>query len=286
MSDSSEWPVLLGSQRKKYLAFCFGSVDGTPRGIANKFDRRRLQARYRYEEAYAALWQADALRFCESAADKEAVVIAAHNSQATTEAWHRKALKRPALLHAGLMKSFIQPFDPEYDSMYLDDYCETGSNHEGPVRAMRLGVPESRVKFVCFRAWSPDETPENVPQEWKQWFDEQMAYQREAHDEALEDICRHYGSKSGKPADIPAGNHAAATTYWRRWQARQEMRAAFELELYRIGYDEMKADEAEAAAERKAQEIIEGIERQVEDAAWDILQDVLAEEEQYCGFGS
>lgn len=278
MSDRSEWPVLLGSQRKKYLARCFGSTDGTPQGIANKFDRQRLRARYRYERAYGALWQADALRFCETAQDKEAATLAAHHSRATNEAWHRKALGRPALLHNGRMKSFIQPFNPEHETLDFDYYCETGSRHEGPVSAMKARVPDSRVKYVCYRAWSPDETPENVPAEWKPWFDEQMAYQQEAHDEALEDVCRHFESKTGKPADIPESNHAAAATYWRRWQALQEMRAAYELELYRIGADELKAEEAEEAAERRADKMIAEIERQVEDAAYDILQEVLDEQ--------
>lgn len=254
MSEAAEWPALLGAQRRKYLARCFGSVDGSVAGVANPFDRRRLKARCRYEEQYAALWQADALRFCETAADKDAAIVAAHHSQASTEAWHRKALKRPALLHSGLMKSFTQPFSREFDTMPLDDYCESGSRHEAPVSAMRARVPESRVKYVCFRAWSPDETPENVPQDWKLWSEDQMAYQREAHDESLEAICRHYGSNTGKPADIPEENHAAAATYWRRWQARQEMRAAFELELHRIGHDELKAEEAaqKLADEREA----------------------------------
>ncbi|WLA65671.1 hypothetical protein [Bradyrhizobium diazoefficiens] len=278
MSESAEWPALLGSQRKQYLARCFGSVDGSVAGVANPFDRRRLKARYRYEEQYAALWQADALRFCETAADKEAAILAAHHSQAETEAWHRKALKRPASLHSGLMKSFTKPFNPEYDTMYLDDYCESGSRHEGPVSAMRARVPESRIKYLCFRAWSSDETPENVPEEWKPWFDEQMAYQREAHDESLEVVCRHYGSKTGRPADIPKSNHAAAATYWRRWQARHEMRAAFEYELYVTDAEEQMEREAEDAAERKAEEVIEGIERQIEEAAQDILQDILDEQ--------
>lgn len=274
MSDASEWPVLLGSQRKKYLARCFGSTDGTPEGIADEFDRQRLRARYRYEEAYAVLWQADALRFCESAADKEAAVIDAHHSQAKTEAFHRKALKRPALLHAGLMECFTQPFNPEYDTMHLDDYCETGSRHEGPVGAMKASVPESRVKFVCLWAGSRDETSENVPSERRLAFDQQMEFQSQWFDEALEEISTWFGSKTGKPADIPTANHAAAACYWRRWQARQEMRAAFELELARIEAAEREADEAEEAAERKAEEIIADIERSVENAAYAILDEI------------
>ncbi|MHC2278731.1 hypothetical protein ACVME8_005342 [Bradyrhizobium diazoefficiens] len=56
-------------------------------------------------------------------------------------------------------------------------------------------------------------------------------------------VSRTSTAQTGKPADIPPVSHAAAATYWRLWQALQEMRAAFELELCRIDFDEMKTEE-------------------------------------------
>ena len=254
MSDMSHWPPLVGKQRRQYLARCFGSVDGTASGIANRHDRRRFKARIRLEESYAELWQADAGRFCETAEDVERAKTAAHHSIAELEAFHRNALKRPVLLHGGLMAKFIEPFG-ENDQMPLDAYCTIGSAHEAPVSAMRARIPEARAKYVAFRAWSSDETPEGVPAKWRKQFDASMEYQREGYEEALEDVCRHYGSESGRRSDIPATNHAAAACYWRRWQARQEMRCEFELELLRIDTDQWEAEQAAEARKRAVRAI-------------------------------
>ncbi|BAL73745.1 hypothetical protein [Bradyrhizobium cosmicum] len=276
-TDESKFPSLLNKRRKEYLCRVFGSENGAVAGIQSEWDRMRLLARFRFEEAYARLWISDALRFCETAEDREEAIMAAHHSVAETEAWHRKALKRPALLHNGLMAKFIQPFG-ENARMPMDNYCTVGSAHESPVTAMCAQVSISRVRHLCYRAWSPDKTPGNVPEDWKPWFRDELEYQQQAYDAALETICRHYGSATGLPADIPAANHAAAACYWRRWQARQEMKARFEHDLYVIDHEEQQAHEAEEAAERKAEEVIDGIERHIEDVARGILYDVLAEQ--------
>ncbi|MCK1284058.1 hypothetical protein IVB41_08915 [Bradyrhizobium sp. 44] len=249
MTAETNFAKAPGKQRRMYLARCFGSTDGTVRGVADKWDRKRLLARYTMEAGYSALWESDELRFCETAADLEAAKTRSHHSLCVLEAWHRKALKRSALLHAGEMKSFLEPFG-ENDQMPMDQYCAVGSNHESAVSAMRSRVPESRVRYVSYRAWSPDETPENVPDEWKPWFAAEMEYQQQAYEQSLENICRHYGSESGKPAEIPSANHPAAACYWRRWQARQEMKARFEYDLYVIAANEMAAEGAAQALTR------------------------------------
>ncbi|MDN3278713.1 hypothetical protein QWJ07_30935 [Frankia sp. RB7] len=274
MTDST-FAKAPGKYRRMYLARCFGSTDGKVRGVASKWDRRRLRARFALETAHSELWESDELRFCETAADLEEAKERSHQSVCVLEAWHLKALKRPALLHAGLMKNLIEPFG-QNARMPMDDYCTVGSAHESPVTAMRACVSESRIRHLCYRAWSSDETPENVLEDWKPWFAAEMEYQQQAYDESLEKICRQYGSESGKPTDIPVANHAAAACYWRRWQARQEMKARFEHDLYVIAAEEMAAKER---AEREAEER----RRAAEDAA--AAAEQAAEDARPFGFG-
>ncbi|AMA55047.1 hypothetical protein BCCGELA001_01340 [Bradyrhizobium sp. CCGE-LA001] len=160
----------------------------------------------------------------------------------------------------------------------MDDYCGEGSPTESPVTSMVARIPKDRLKYIAYRAWSPDSRAETVPDDWRPWYSEQFAYQEARYEQALEHVCRHYGSATGRPADIPKTNHAAAACYWRRWTARQEMLCRFEYELYVINAEEQMEREAENAAGRKAEAIIEGIERQIEDVAQDILRDILDEQ--------
>lgn len=237
--DETTFAKTPGKQRRMWLAKVLDSVDGTAHGIANNGDRERYQARVAFESAYSELWEADAIRFAETTADVEAAKTESHHSVAVTEAWHRRALKRPALL-AGKKQSLLEPFG-EHDRMPLDDYCTVGSTHESPVTAMRAIVPAARLEFVALQAGSPDGTAENVPAENRKWFEEAMEFQKQAYAEDLESVCRHYGSATGLPADIPDANHAAASCYWRRWRTRNSSRCELQTELWKI-------DAAEAAA--------------------------------------
>lgn len=281
-TEQSNWPRAPGRHRRAYLAHQFGSHDGTGAGIANEFDRRRYHARIRLESAFSTLCTQDALRFCTTQTDVEAAQEQAHQSVAEQEAWHREALKRPALLHSGNAYKFCLPFGDDDGKhrnwTWMDDYCDEGSPIESPVTDMVARIPKGRLKLLAFGAWSPDSLGETVPKEFQPDYSRKFAFQEAWFEQALEDICRHYGSTTGRPADIPKSNHAAAACYWRRWTARQEMLCKFEYDLYVIATEESEAHEAEDAAERKAEEVIEGIERQIEEAAQDILQDILDEQ--------
>ncbi|MBR0982338.1 hypothetical protein [Bradyrhizobium liaoningense] len=278
--EQSNWPRAPGRHRKAYLARQFGSYDGRPESIPDPFARRRYRARIKLESAFSTLWKQDALRFCTTPADVEAAKRRAHQSVAELEAWHRKALQRPALLHSGNAFKFCLPFGDDdekyYDWTWMDDYCDEGSPTEAPVTSMVAQIPEGRLKLIACCAGSPDSRAETVPDDWRPWYSEQFAYQEASYEQALEDICRHYGP-TGRPVDIPKSNHAAAACYWRRWTARQEMLSRFEYELHVIDAEEQKEREAEEAAERKAEDFVRAVERQIEDAAYAILDDVLSE---------
>ncbi|MEY9220672.1 hypothetical protein [Bradyrhizobium ottawaense] len=274
MSDESKWPPLIGKQRIRYLCYRFGSVDGTLDGIANPFDRRRCEARIEYERDYARLWQNEATRDCESASDLEGAQLKAHHSIAELEAFHRQALKRPALLRSAGFRMFLEPFSEPL--MPLDLYC-TSPGHDKP-RALRAILPKARKRRTALVWGASDENAKSVPAEFHDGYTEALKAEAEGLDDDLEQVARHYGSKTGKPADIPSENRATASRYWRRFMSRFEALCLYELELERIAVDEQMEREADEAAERKAEELVQSIERQIEDAAYAILDDVLAEQ--------
>lgn len=274
MSTESHWPPTIGKQRIRYLATSFNSSNSTVAGVANEFDRRRLEARIEFERAYSRIWQNEATRECRNANDLEAAKMEAHHSVAVLEAFHRTELKRPARLR-GNMSSFLDPFAGELTPFEI--YCE-GPALDKP-RTMRATVPDGRKRYVALVHFSDDETPEGVPEEHRAAYDLAMRAETEEQEIILEKTARHYGSTTGAVDDIPTENRATASRYWRRFNAMFAAQTAFELDLTRIAFDEQRAREAEEAAERKAEEVIDGIERQIEDAAQDIFQDILAEQE-------
>ncbi|MCK1283448.1 hypothetical protein IVB41_05800 [Bradyrhizobium sp. 44] len=276
MSEESKWPPLIGKQRIRYLCYTFGSVDGTLRGIANPFNRRRCEARIEFERDYCRIWQNDATRGCNSFEDLEEQKQIAHLSFANLQLGNAELLKRPILL-LGDGHEFCEPFN---DSMPLDAYTEWGYASDAAFKGIpKFALNDARKEYLAVRWHSPDGTAATVPDDYRAAFDEQMEYHTQSLEENRENIAKHYGSSDGSWRGIPQARRAAANRYARLWLARFKSRCEFELALLRITIDEMEAEEAAEAVERKAEEIIEGIERQVEDAAQDILQGILAEQE-------
>ncbi|MEH2504976.1 hypothetical protein V1290_003787 [Bradyrhizobium sp. AZCC 1578] len=116
--SSGKTAPLIGGWRLKYLATSFGSKDGTVKGVANKFDRARLRARIRFEKRWAAQWTRE-LCFYRGSPDgswanvspenRDAALLEDHHALAELEAYHREAMKRPALLR-GTAYKFLEPF--------------------------------------------------------------------------------------------------------------------------------------------------------------------------------
>ncbi|MDD1573071.1 hypothetical protein C7U92_10290 [Bradyrhizobium sp. WBOS7] len=251
------------------LCYLFGSTDGTLRGIANPFDRRRCEARIEYERGYARIWQNDATRSCETAEDLEEQKRLAHLSFATLRASNAELLKRPILLR-GRGRDFCEPFK---DWMPLDDYDDVGFPSD-LATTPKFVLNDARKEYLAVRWHSPDGTARNVPDGYRSAFDEQMEYHTQALEANREDIAKHYGSPYGSWRGIPQARLAAANRYARLWLGRFESRCEFELALLRVTIDEMDAEELD----RKADELIESIERQIEDVAQDILQNILDEQ--------
>jgi hypothetical protein len=111
-------PPLIGSWRIKYLAACFNSTDGTVKGVANKFDRQRLRALIRFEKRFTAQWDREHY-FAHGSPDgsldnlppesRDAALLEAHHGFADLQAFHRDAMRRPALLR-GTAYEFLKPF--------------------------------------------------------------------------------------------------------------------------------------------------------------------------------
>ncbi|TWI02476.1 hypothetical protein LPJ38_09535 [Bradyrhizobium daqingense] len=268
MSEKSKWPPLICKQRIRVLCYLFGSTDGTLRGIANPSDRRRCKARIEYERSYARIWENDATRSCNTAEDLEEQKRLAHLSFATLRASNAELLKRPILLR-GDGQEFCEPFK---DSMPLDDYTEWGYASD-LATTTKFVLNDARKEYLAVRWHSPDGTARNVPDDYRSAFEAQMDYHTQALEANRENIAKHYGSPYGSWRGIPQARLAAANRYARLWLGRFESRCEFELALLRITIDEMDAEEHE----RKAEELIESIERQIEDVAQDILHDILAE---------
>ncbi|MCA1549350.1 hypothetical protein I6F36_21195 [Bradyrhizobium sp. BRP19] len=268
MSEESKWPPLIGKQRARYLCYRFGSEDGTLSGIANPFTRRRCKARIDYERGYARTWQNDATRACNTAEDIEAQKRIAHLSFAALQAGNADLMKRPILLR-GDGREFCDPFE---NSMPLDYYTEWG--HASDLATTpKFVLNDARKEYLAVRWHSPDGTARHVPDDYRSAFEAQMDYHTQALEANRENIAKHYGSPYGSWRGIPQARLAAANRYARLWLGRFESRCEFELALLRITIDEMDAEERE----RKAEELIDSIERQIEDVAQDILQDILAE---------
>ncbi|UPJ50244.1 hypothetical protein IVB30_02070 [Bradyrhizobium sp. 200] len=103
------------------LAMSFGSTDGTIEGVANRFDRARLQARIRFEEREAENRRREILFDSGSpdgsferlpAAKREAALLKARRAHADMHAASRDAMRHPALLRSR-MATFLNPFAEE-----------------------------------------------------------------------------------------------------------------------------------------------------------------------------
>lgn len=114
-------PPLVASSRIRMLALSFGSTDGSIEGVADKFDRARLQARIRYEEREAENRRREILFDSGSpdgsferlpASKREAAILKERRVHADMHAASRDAMRHPAILRSK-MATFLNPFDED-----------------------------------------------------------------------------------------------------------------------------------------------------------------------------
>lgn len=116
--ERSKPPPLTGKANRQWLATCFGSVDGTLRGIKDRFDRQRCEARIAYQERGVAQWRRDVC-FENGSPDGtyerlppekyEAAMLQIQRNFDGVQAACRDDLDRPALLRAK-MDDLLDPW--------------------------------------------------------------------------------------------------------------------------------------------------------------------------------
>lgn len=125
MTERTKPPPLLGKLNRQWLATAFGSTDGTLRGIKDRFDRKRCEARIRFQERFVAQWRrgicidhgsADGSCGKIPQANYEAAMLQIHHTFEDVQTQCRDGLKRPALLRerkAELLDPFFGDDDNE-----------------------------------------------------------------------------------------------------------------------------------------------------------------------------
>ncbi len=248
MSETiSELPPLVGKQRRRFLAKIFGSPDGRVGTIADESDRARCQARLDYEAAQSQLWNEELFRdrgspsglFEDVPADRqENAAMAAHYAIGEVERFARINAPRIAAMSLD-PRDLTDPFgDDDRNGYFAFPHRLPSEGYVKPMTGlvpMEARLPDSRLKFIALYFGADSGALNDVSEDLRDDCRTHVLDQDRDMLKWLSDVCKLYGSNSGKVVGIPAGNardHAAR--HWHRAMRAHENRAAFELALLRI----------------------------------------------------
>lgn len=244
MTNESSPPLAIGRNRTRYLALRFGAPDDrpTPDDIADTFDRARCLARINFENARLKIWRNAAVRWFGWRA-KAAPYIERQVAQFETDA--RRECQFPALVRGRGFVGLLPFGDDGHAVQEIAERWVSGVPHRdaktvppaadvAKARERYTVLNRHRLAFLCLHIGGRGETPESVPADRLDEFQELCGFHIQDRIKAYEDICREFASRTGFFDDIPARMQVGALNFLNLKAAFFENACKYELEIERI----------------------------------------------------